>query len=46
MCDRVKLENGGTLMFVHDCSKKSKMSSKTADDYPNALEYVSDCFKT
>ena len=25
--------------------KSQKMSSKTADDYPNALEYVSDCFK-
>ena len=46
MCDRVILENGGTLMFVPDCYKNQKICNKAADNYPHALEFVPDCFKT
>ena len=41
MCDKVILENAGTLMFDPDCYKK-----KLIDNYHYALEFNPDCFKT
>ena len=46
MYDRVILENGETLMFVPDYYNNPKMRNKAVDNYPHALEFVPDCFKT
>ena len=46
ICDRVILENGGTLMFIPDFYKNKKMCNKAIDDYPHALELFSDCLKS
>ena len=40
MCDKVLLENGGTLVFVADCYRNLKMCNKSIDDYVHVLEFV------
>ena len=46
MCGKVLLENGGTLMFVPDCHKITKMCNKSVDNYVHALEFAPDCYQT
>ena len=46
MCDKVILENGGTLKLVPDWHKNQKMCYKAVDNYVHALEFVPDCYKT
>ena len=41
MCDKVILENGGTLKSVPNCYINQEMCNKAADSYPHALEFVS-----
>ena len=45
MCDRVILENGGT-MFILECYKNQKMCNNVIDDYPHAFEFLPDYFQT
>ena len=45
MCDKVILENGGTLKPVPDCCKNQEMCSKVVDNYPHALEFVPEYYK-
>ena len=42
MCDKVILENGGTLMFVCDCYKNHKKRNKVVDSCPFAFDSVPD----
>ena len=44
MCDKVILENGGTLKS--DCYKNQEMCNKAINDYSHALEFVPECYKT
>ena len=43
MCDKAILENGNTLKYVTDCDKNQEICTKTVDNYPHALEFVSEC---
>ena len=40
------LENGGTLKCVPDCFKNQEMYNKALENYPHALEFVTECYKT
>ena len=44
MCDKAILENGGTLKFVPDCYKNREMCNKASDNFPQALEFVLECY--
>ena len=46
MCDRAILENAGTLKSVPDPYKTQEMCHKDIDNYPHALEFVSEYYKT
>ena len=46
MCDKVILENSGTLNFIPDCYKNQKSCYNTVDNHFHALEFVPDCCKT
>ena len=46
MCDKAVLENGGTLKSVLDCNKNQEMYSKAVDNYPYALDFAPECYKT
>ena len=46
MCDKVVVENGGTLKFIPDSYKNKKMCNQAVDNYIDALDYVPDCYKT
>ena len=46
MSDKAVLENGGTLKSVPDCYKNQEISNKAANNYLNALEFASECYKT
>ena len=46
MCDKVILENGGTLNFVLHCYKNQEIFNKAVDNYLHALHFVPDCFMT
>ena len=46
MCDKAILENGGTLKPVPDCYKNQEMCNKPVDNYPQALQFVPECFIT
>ena len=46
ICDKAILENGGTLKCVPDYQKKQEMCNKAVDNYPHALEFVSECYET
>ena len=37
MCDRVILENGGTLTFILECYKNQKMCNNVVDNYPQEM---------
>ena len=41
-----KVENGETLQSVLDCYKNQVMYNKAVDNYPHALEFVPECYKT
>ena len=45
MCDKTILENIGILKYFPDCYKNQEIS-KAVDNYPHALEFVSECYKT
>ena len=45
MCDKVVLENGGTLVSVPDQYKTQEMCDKAVDNYAQALEFVPHCYK-
>ena len=40
------LENGGTLKPVPGCYKNQQICNKVVDNYPYALEFVTECYKT
>ena len=46
MCDKAILENGATLKSVPDCYKNPETCNKAVDNYPQSLEFVSECYKT
>ena len=46
MCNKTILENGGTLKSVRDCCKNEKICNKGVDNYPHALEFVPECYKS
>ena len=46
MCDKVILENGGTLNSVPECNKNQERCNKAGDNNPHALEFVPECYKT
>ena len=46
MCDKAIPENGRTLNSVPDAYKNQEICNKSVDNYPNALEFVSECFMT
>ena len=46
MCDKVILENSGTLNFIPDCYKNQKSCYNTVDNHFHALEFVPNCYKT
>ena len=46
MCDKVILENGGTLMFVHDFCKNKLKCNKAVDNYAYLLEFLPYSLKT
>ena len=39
-------KNGGTLKFVPDCYKYQDMCNEAVDNYPYALQFLSECYKT
>ena len=43
MCDKAILENGETS--VPDCYKNQEMCNKAVNNYPHALEFVSECLR-
>ena len=43
MCESAILKNAGTLKYVPDCYKNQETSNKAVENYPHALEYVSEC---
>ena len=46
MRDKAILESGGTLKSVPDCYKDQEMRNDAVDNYPNALEFLSESYKT
>ena len=46
MCDKVILENSGTLMFVPNCQKNKKICNKAIGNYTHTLEFDPGCYKT
>ena len=46
MCVKAILENNGTLKSVPDYNKNQEMCNKPVDNYPHALEFVPECYKT
>ena len=46
MCDKAILENGGTLKSVPECCINQKMCGKVVENYPHALEFVPESYKT
>ena len=46
MCDKVNLENGGTLKSIPYCYKNQEMCNKAVENYPHALEFVPECYNT
>ena len=46
MCNKAILENGGTLKSTTDCYKDQEISDKAVENYPHALEFVPECYKT
>ena len=46
MCVKAILENNGTLKSVPDYNKNQEMCNKAVDNYPHALEFVPECYKT
>ena len=37
------MKNPETLKFLPNCSKNKEMCNKAVDNYPHALEFVSEC---
>ena len=46
MCDKMILENGGTLRFVPDCYKNQQMRNKGVKISPSVIQFVPECYKT
>ena len=46
MCDKVILENCGTLKSLQDCYKNQEMCNKAVENYPHELEFVPECYKS
>lgn len=46
MCDKVILENCGTLKFVSYSYKNQKTCKKAVNNYSHALAFVTNCYKT
>ena len=46
MCDKAVLKNGGISKSVSDCYKNQEMCNKADNNYPHALEFVSECCRT
>ena len=46
MSDKATLENGETLKSVPDCYKNQEICNNVVDNYPHALEFVHECYKT
>ena len=46
MCDKAILENGGTLKSAPDSYRNHDICNKAVDNYPHALEFVPECYKT
>ena len=46
MCDKAVIDNDGTLKSVPDCCENQEICNKEVDNYPPALEFVSECFMT
>ena len=42
MCDKAISENGGTLKFLLGFYKNQEIRNKAGDNYPHALEFVSE----
>ena len=40
MCDKVILENCGTLKSATDCYRNLEMCNKAVDNYPRALVFI------
>ena len=45
LCDKVILENGGTIMFIPDCYNNQSMCDNVVDNYAHVPGYVSDCYE-
>ena len=45
ICDKVILENGGTLKCVSYCYKNQEICIRAVENYPHALEFVPECYK-
>ena len=45
MCNKIILENGGTLMSVLDFYKNQEMCDKAVDTHPFTIKYVPKCYK-
>ena len=46
MGEKAILEYYETLKRIPDCYKNKKMDNKAVDNYPHALEFVTECYKT
>ena len=46
MCDKVIIENGGTLMFIRDSYKNQKVYNKVVDNHAHVLAFVPNRYKT
>ena len=46
MFDKIFLENGEMLRFIHDTYKNQDMCDKAVDSYPSAIQVVSECYQT
>ena len=46
MCDKVILENAGTLKYNPDCYKNEKICNRAVENHLYALEFVPECYKT
>ena len=46
MCDKVFLETCRTLKSAFECYKNQEVCNKAVDNYPHALYFVPECYKT
>ena len=46
MCDKAILENGGTLKSISNYYKNQERCNKAVGNYPYALEFVPECYKS